>query len=79
MRTPTQSPTLGRKSSPFSESGAQQAARRTAPPQESSESSSEDEPPTDEAPHNEARQRAWQMDTRFDAWHCKKIAKDTVG
>ena len=53
--------------------------KEDSPPKESSESSSEDEPPTDEALCNEARQRAWQLDTRFDAWHCKKIAKGVVG
>ena len=45
------------------------------PPKESSESSSEEEPPTDEALHDEARQRAQLLDTCFDAWHHKKIAK----
>ena len=49
------------------------------PPKESSESSSEDEPPTDEALHNEARQRAWQLDTCFAAWHHKMIAKGAAG
>ena len=49
------------------------------PPRESSESSSEEEPPTDEALHDEARQKAQQLDTRFDAWHCKKIAKGITG
>ena len=49
------------------------------PSKESSESSSEDEPPTDEAVCNEARQRAWQLDTHFDAWHYKKIAKGATG
>ena len=49
------------------------------PPKESSESSSEEELPTDEALCDEARQRARQLDTRFDAWHRKKIAKGIVG
>ena len=49
------------------------------PPKESSKSSSEEEPPLDEALHDEARQRAWQLDTCFDAWHCKKIAKGIAG
>ena len=49
------------------------------PLKESSKSSSEDEPPTDEALNDEARQRAQQLDTCFDAWHHKKIAKGTAG
>ena len=49
------------------------------PPKESSEASSEEEPPTDEALHNEARQRAQQLDTCFDAWHRKKIVKGIAG
>ena len=49
------------------------------PPKESSKSSSEEEPPTDKAPHDEARQRARQLDTHFDAWHRKKIAKGIMG
>ena len=45
----------------------------------SSESSSEEEPPTDNVLCDEARQRAQQLDTRFNAWHHKKIAKDVTG
>ena len=44
------------------------------PSKESSESSSEEEQPTDKA-----RQRAWQLDTNFDAWWHKKIAKGVAG
>ena len=29
--------------------------------------------------HDEARQKAWLLDTRFDAWHCKRIAKGVTG
>ena len=32
-----------------------------------------------EALHNEARQKAGLLDTCFDAWHCKKIAKGITG
>ena len=78
-RTPTQSLTLGRRSSPSGKSSAQQAPRRTAPAKESSKSSSEEELPTDEALCDEARQRARQLDTRFDAWYPKKIAKGIAG
>ena len=53
--------------------------KEDSPLKESSESSSEEEPPTDKALHDEARQKAWLLDTRFDAWHCKKIAKGVTG
>ena len=49
------------------------------PSKESSESSSEEEQPTDEALHNKARQWAQQLDTNFDAWWHKKIAKGVAG
>ena len=39
----------------------------------------QEEPPTDEALHDEAQQRAQQLDTCFDAWDCKKIAKAITG
>ena len=49
-------------------------------PQESSKSlSSEEEPPMDETLHNEARQKARLLDTRFNAWHRDKIAKGITG
>ena len=50
-----------------------------SPPKQSSKSSSEEEPPTDKALCNKAWQKAWQLDTRFDAWCCKKIAKGITG
>ena len=50
-----------------------------SPPKASSESSSEEGLPTDEAHCDEARQKAWLLDTCFDAWHCKKIAKGIAG
>ena len=53
--------------------------KEDSPPKESSESSSEEELPTDEALHDEARQKARQLDTHFDAWHHKKIAKGIMG
>ena len=49
------------------------------PLKESSESSSEEELPMDEALRDEARQKAWLLDTRFNAWHCNKIAKGIAG
>ena len=45
----------------------------------SSESSSEEEWPTDEALCNEARQKAQLLDTCFDAWCHKMIAKGVAG
>ena len=69
----------GRRPSPSGKSSTQQAPRRTAHPKESSESFSEEEPPTGEALCNEAMQRARQLDTHFDAWYCKKIAKGLAG
>ena len=49
------------------------------PSKDSSESSSEEEQPTDEALHDKARQWARQLDTNFDAWQHKKIAKGIRG
>ena len=53
--------------------------REDSPLKESSESSSEEELPSDEALHNEAKQKARLLDTRFDAWHHNKIAKGVAG
>ena len=49
------------------------------PPKASSESASEEEPPTDKALRDEARQKAWLLDTHFNDWHRKKIAKGVAG
>ena len=49
------------------------------PSKESSKSSSEEEQPTDKALHDKARQRAQQLNTNFDAWWRKKIAKGIAG
>ena len=46
----------------------QPSPKENTPPKDSSESSSEEEQLTDEVLHNKARQRAWQLDTNFDAW-----------
>ena len=53
--------------------------RRQPSPKESSKSSSEEEQPTDEALHKKAWQWARQLDTNFDAWWRKKIAKGIAG
>ena len=49
------------------------------PSKDSSESSSEEEQPTDKALNDKAQQWAWQLDTNFNAWQCKKIAKGIAG
>ena len=49
------------------------------PSKDLSKSSSEEEQSTDKALCNKARQRAWQLDTNFDAWWHKKIAKGIAG
>ena len=46
---------------------------------ELSESSSEEEQPNKEALHDQAWQWAWQLDTNFDVWRQKKIAKGFAG
>ena len=46
---------------------------------ESEESSSEEEQPTDEALRDKTQQWAQCLDTNFDAWWCKKIAKGLPG
>ena len=49
------------------------------PSKELSKSSSEEEQPTNKALHNKAQQWVEQVDTNFDAWWCKKIAKGVEG
>ena len=46
---------------------------------EDTDPESEEELPTDEALRNEAWQKVWVLDTRFNAWHHNKIAKDIMG
>ena len=57
----------------------QPSPKEDMPSQESSESSTEEEQPTNEALRNKAQQWAQQLDTNFDAWQCKKIAKGIAG
>ena len=57
----------------------QPSSKEDTPSKKSSESSSEEEQPTDEALCNKAQQWAQQLDTNFDAWWHKKIAKDVAG
>ena len=62
-----------------------QKQRQPSPKEETSSheseesSSSEEEQPTDEALCDKCRQRAQHMDTNFDAWQRKKIAKGLPG
>ena len=57
----------------------QPSPKEGMPPKDSSGSSSKEEQPTDEALCDKARQRAQQLDTNFNAWWHKKIAKGIVG
>ena len=57
----------------------QPSPKKDTPSKELSESSSEEEQPTDGALHDKAQQWARQLDTNFDAWWCKKIAKGIAG
>ena len=57
----------------------QPSPKENIPPNDSSESSSKEEQPIDEALCDKARQKAQQLDTNFDAWWCKKIAKGISG
>ena len=57
----------------------QPSPKENTPPKDSSGSSSEEEQPTDKALRNKAQQRAQQLDTNFEAWQHKKIAKGIAG
>ena len=57
----------------------QPSPKEDMPSKDSSESSSEKEQPTNEALCDKAWQWAQQLDTNFDAWWCKKIAKSIAG
>ena len=69
----------GEKVQPVRQKRHPKSPKEDSPLKASSESSSEEERPTDKALCNEARQKAQLLDTRFNAWHCKKIAKDVMG
>ena len=53
--------------------------KEDTPSKDSSDSSSKEEQPTDETLHDKAQQWAQQLDTNFDAWWHKKIAKGIAG
>ena len=57
----------------------QHSPKEDTPSKESNESSSEEDQPTDEALRDKARQWAQQLDTNFDTWRHKKIAKGIAG
>ena len=57
----------------------QPSPKEGTPPKDSSGSSSEEEQLTDKALRDKAWQRARQLDTNFDAWQRKKIAKGIAG
>ena len=61
------------------EEKVQPAQLRQRQPSPMESSSSEEEQPTDEALRNKARQRARHLDTNFDAWWHKEIAKSVPG
>ena len=64
------------KTPPVWQKWRQPSPKEETSSQESEESSSsEEEQLTYEALHDKCRQWAWHMDTNFDAWQCKKIAK----
>ena len=69
----------GEKIQPIWQKRHPKSPKEDSPLKASSESSSEEELPTDEALCDEARQKARLLDTRFDAWHRKKIAKGIMG
>ena len=53
--------------------------KEETPSKELEDSTSEEEQLTDEALCDKTRQQAWLLDTNFDAWQCKKIAKGLLG
>ena len=57
----------------------QPSLKEDMPSKDSDESSSKEEQPTDKDLCDKAQQRARQLDTNFDVWRCKKIAKGVAG
>ena len=57
----------------------QPSPKKNTPSKESSESSSKEEQPTNKALRDKAQQWIRQLDTNFNAWWCKKIAKSVAG
>ena len=69
----------GEKIQSIQQKWCQPSPKEGTPPKDSSGSSSKEEQPTDKALCDKAQQRARQLDTNFDAWQCKKIAKGITG
>ena len=69
----------GEKIQSIRQKQCQPSPKEDMPSKDSSGSSSKEEQPTNEALCNKARQRAQQLDTNFDAWQRKKIAKGIAG
>ena len=69
----------GEKIQPIWQKQHPKSPKEDSPLKASSESSSEEEPPTDEALCNKARKKAQLLDTHFNAWSRKKIAKGVAG
>ena len=59
---------LGEKIQSICQKQHQPSPKEDTPSKDLSESSSEEEQPSDKALRDKARQRAWQLDTNFDAW-----------
>ena len=57
----------------------QPSPKEDMPSKDLRDSSSEEEQPTNEALCNKAQQWDQQLDTNFDVWQCKKIAKGIAG
>ena len=76
--TDAESDTKGKIQSIWQEQ-CQPCPKEDMPSKDSSDSSSNKEQPTDEALCDKAWQRAWQLNTNFDAWQHKKIAKGVAG
>ena len=57
----------------------QPSPKKDMPSKDLGESSSEEEQPSDEALHDKAQQWAWQLDTNFNVWRCKKIVNGVAG
>ena len=67
------------KTPPVWQKQCQPSPKEETSSNESEESSSEEEQPTNEALCNKAQQWARHLNTNFDAWWCKKIAKGLPG
>ena len=70
---------LEEKTPPTQQKQCQPIPKEDTSSKESEELSSEEEQPTDKALRDKARQWAWRLDTNFNGWWCKKIAKGLPG